>query len=59
MDERFDCIIVGGGPAGLAAAMTLARADVRFLLVERGEWSGAKADILKENVRAACNADEK
>ena len=24
-----------------------------------GEWSGAKADILKENVRAACNDDEK
>ncbi|MBE2187734.1 MAG: FAD-dependent oxidoreductase [Rhodothermales bacterium] len=42
MDERFDCIIVGGGIAGLSAAITLARANVRFLLVERGEWSGAK-----------------
>lgn len=42
MDETFDCIIVGGGVAGLSAAMTLARADAKFLLVERGEWSGAK-----------------
>jgi electron transfer flavoprotein-quinone oxidoreductase len=42
MDEKFDCIIVGGGIAGLSAAMTLARADARFLLIERGEWSGAK-----------------
>ena len=42
MDERFDCIIVGGGIAGLSAAMTLARADARFLLIERGEFCGAK-----------------
>jgi electron transfer flavoprotein-quinone oxidoreductase len=42
MDERFDCIIVGGGIAGLSAAMTLAQADMRFLLAERGEFFGAK-----------------
>lgn len=42
MEEQFDCIIVGGGIAGLSAAMTLARAQKRFLLVERGEFCGAK-----------------
>ncbi len=42
MDERFDCIIVGGGIAGLSAAMVLARANRRFLLIERGEFCGAK-----------------
>jgi electron transfer flavoprotein-quinone oxidoreductase len=42
MDERFDCIIVGGGIAGLSAAMTLARAGAQFLLIERGEFCGAK-----------------
>jgi electron transfer flavoprotein-quinone oxidoreductase len=42
MEERFDCIIVGGGIAGLSAAMTLARADAKFLLAERGEFVGAK-----------------
>lgn len=42
MEDKFDCIIVGGGIAGLSAAMTLARADARFLLIERGEFCGAK-----------------
>jgi electron transfer flavoprotein-quinone oxidoreductase len=42
MDERFDCIIVGGGIAGLSAAMILARANRKFLLIERGEFCGAK-----------------
>ncbi|MFW5973535.1 MAG: FAD-dependent oxidoreductase [Bacteroidota bacterium] len=42
MEEKFDCIIVGGGIAGLSAAMTLASAGKRFLLVERGEFCGAK-----------------
>ncbi len=42
MDEKFDCIIVGGGIAGLSAALTLAKNDMKFLLIERGEYSGAK-----------------
>ena len=41
-EEKFDCIVVGGGVAGLAAALSLAKANMRFLLIERGEFSGAK-----------------
>lgn len=42
MEDRFDCIIIGGGIAGLSAALTLARNNLKFLLIERGEFSGAK-----------------
>ncbi len=41
-DDAFDCIIVGGGIAGLSAAMTCARKGLKFLLVERGSFNGAK-----------------
>ncbi len=40
--EEFDAIIVGGGLAGLAAAHTLAQAGTEVLLLERGDYSGAK-----------------
>lgn len=40
--ERFDAIIVGGGLAGLAAAYTLAQNEKEVLLIERGDYSGAK-----------------
>jgi electron transfer flavoprotein-quinone oxidoreductase len=42
MEDKFDCIIIGGGIAGLSAALTLARNNMKFLLIERGEFSGAK-----------------
>jgi len=42
MDEKFDCIIVGAGVAGLAAAMTLAKNNMKFLLIEKGEFPGSK-----------------
>jgi len=42
MAERFDAIVVGAGPAGSAAAITLARKGFSTLLVERGRSPGAK-----------------
>src|SRR5947208_14263488 len=34
----FDLIIIGGGPAGSAAAITAARGGARVLLLERGRF---------------------
>ncbi len=42
MEEKLPCIIVGGGIAGLSAAMILAQKEIPFLLIERGSYSGAK-----------------
>ncbi len=40
--ETFDTVIVGGGLAGLSAAYTLAKDGIGALVVERGDYSGAK-----------------
>ena len=40
---RYDVIIVGGGPAGLSAALLLGRACRRVLLVDAGEPRNAAA----------------
>src|SRR5438093_5648306 len=40
--EGFEVAVVGAGPAGSAAAITLAREGVQVLLVERGSFPGAK-----------------
>jgi len=36
MSETYDLIVIGGGPAGTAAAMVAARAGASVLLLERG-----------------------
>jgi len=38
----FDAIVVGGGPAGTAAAITMAKGGLDVILIERGRFAGAK-----------------
>jgi sarcosine oxidase subunit alpha len=65
-EERFDALVAGAGPAGLAAAEALARAGRRVLLVEQEPRAGGRlrcrlgdgpdlawAEQVAERVRAA------
>ena len=36
--SEFDCIVVGGGPGGSAAASYLAMEGKKVLLIEKGVW---------------------
>jgi len=42
MSEKFDCIVVGAGPAGISCAFELAKGGAQVLLIERGEYPGSK-----------------
>lgn len=41
--ERFDLVVVGGGPAGLGTALAAVRRGMRCLVVDRGHWPIDKA----------------
>ncbi|HXE90636.1 MAG TPA: FAD-dependent oxidoreductase [Terriglobales bacterium] len=61
--ELFDLVVIGGGPAGAAAAITAARLDARTLLLERGrfprhkvcgEFISPEGLLLLEGLCAGC-----
>ena len=42
MSENFDAIVIGAGPSGNAAAYVMAKAGLKVLQLERGEYPGSK-----------------
>ncbi len=59
--NRFDCIIIGGGAAGLMAACTASRAGKNVLLIERNDRVGKKLSITGKgrcNVTNQCSDEE-
>ena len=41
-EEKFDAVVVGAGPAGTTAAITMAKAGLQVALLERGSKPGSK-----------------
>jgi thioredoxin reductase (NADPH) len=48
-DDRLDCLIVGGGPAGLTAAIYLARFHLRIRVVDAGSSRAAWIPVTRNH----------
>jgi thioredoxin reductase len=46
MDSEWDCVVVGGGAAGLSGALVLGRARRRTLVIDAGEPSNQAARVI-------------
>jgi len=61
MTEKYDCIVIGGGPAGMFAAATAAGRGLSVLLLEKNDRLGKKLLITGKgrcNVTNDCTAAE-
>lgn len=61
MSDRYDCIIIGGGAAGMMAAITSAGLGKSTLLLEKTNRCGKKLSITGKgrcNVTNNCTADD-
>jgi len=58
--DRFDVAVIGAGPEGLVAAITLAREGLRVVLLDRANEPGGRAATLEfhPGFRASPYADE-
>ncbi|MEM2934836.1 MAG: NAD(P)/FAD-dependent oxidoreductase [Candidatus Thermoplasmatota archaeon] len=50
MEEMYDVIVVGGGPAGLTTAIMCASRMLKTLVLESGKWGGMPATLYPSKV---------
>ena len=60
-DNKYDCIVIGGGAAGIIAAITAADYGKNVLIIERNDRLGKKLLITGKgrcNVTNNCSLDQ-